>query len=130
MLYISRDLILVSGCPVHFKCQHNSLKLSIFCTRNIQLSPKQITRLKRTNTKLGVIMFVYTFPGFQGATVTKLYLYLQAVIPILVSLLSIQYLFDLQISPHLLIWRMLFSNQLVSSSIHGFKTITNTNFLL
>lgn len=50
-------------------------------------------------------MFVYTQSGFKNAPISKFLIYNQVLIPIIVSLLDVRYLFDLQIMPHLLVWR-------------------------
>lgn len=57
-------------------------------------------------------MFVYTQPGFKHAPISKFLIYNQVLIPIIISLLDVRYLFDLQIMPHLLVWRKLFFSSL------------------
>jgi hypothetical protein len=52
-------------------------------------------------------MFSSTASGFTDTPVTRVLIYFTVIVPILVAILEVQYLFDLSISPHLLEWRML-----------------------
>jgi hypothetical protein len=49
-------------------------------------------------------MFASTVSGFADTPVTKWTIYLTVIVPIIISLLEVQYLFDLSMSPHLLLW--------------------------